>query len=194
MNVIGLSGSLRKGSLNTALLVAAQEIARPEMAIRIEDISQIPPFNSDTHQDSLPAPVENLVTRIRAADAVLIATPEYNYSIPGVLKNAIDWISRADNQPFNGKPIGIMGASVGTLGTARAQYHLRQVFIFLNGMVMNRPEVFVGAAHKKLDAEGNLTDQATRDFLATYLTAFQDWTHGVHRMADRQDQALSAAE
>ena len=102
-------------------------------------------------------------------------TPEYNYSIPGVLKNAIDWASRPPEQPFDGKPIGVMGASAGTHGTSRAQYHLRQCFVFLNGLVMNRPEVMIPAAQNKFDAEGKLTDQATRDFIIAHLAAFKAW-------------------
>ena len=116
-------------------------------------------------QQGFPAPVEDLRARIKAADGLLIVTPEYNYSIPGVLKNAIDWASRPPEQPFDGKPIGLMGASVGTHGTSRAQYHLRQCFVFLNGLVMNRPEVMIPQAQNKFDAEGKLTDQATRDFI-----------------------------
>jgi chromate reductase len=114
--------------------------------------------------------------KIASADAVLIVTPEYNYSIPGVLKNAIDWASRPPSQPFDGKPIAIMGASPGMLGSARAQYHLRQCFVFLNGMVMNRPEVMISAANTKFDEAGNLTDQGTRDFIQKFLTALADWT------------------
>ena len=111
--------------------------------------------------------------RIKAADGLLIATPEYNYSTSGVLKNAIDWASRPPEHPFEGKPIGLMGASAGTLGTARAQYHLRQMFVFLNGFVMNRPEVMIPAAQSKFDAEGELTDQQTRDFMSAHLVAFE---------------------
>ena len=124
-------------------------------------------------QQGFPAPVEDLRARIKAADGLLIVTPEYNYSIPGVLKNAIDWASRPPEQPFDGKPIGLMGASGGTLGTARAQYHLRQCFVFLNGLVMNRPEVMIPQAQNKFDADGKLTDQATRDFIAAHLGRVQ---------------------
>jgi chromate reductase len=126
-------------------------------------------------EQGFPPPVAELRARIKAADGLLIVTPEYNYSIPGVLKNAIDWASRPPEQPFDGKPIGLMGAAGGTLGTARAQYHLRQCFVFLNGLVMNRPEVMIPQAHNKYDADGKLTDQATREFLIAHLTAFQAW-------------------
>jgi chromate reductase len=175
MNVIAISGSLRRASFNTALVKAAQELAPNGMEIDIADISEVPPYNGDVQAQGFPAQITQLSDQIRQADAVLIATPEYNYSIPGVLKNVIDWLSRIDNQPFDGKAIAIMGASMGNIGTARSQYHLRQVFVFLNGIVMNRPEVFVGGAHEKFDASGTLTDQGTRDFLSKYLVAVHEW-------------------
>ena len=125
--------------------------------------------------EGFPPPVVALRAAIKAADGLLIATPEYNYSIPGVLKNTIDWASRPPEQPFDGKPIGIIGASGGMLGTARAQYHLRQCFVFLNGYVMNRPEVMIGSAQGKFGPDGSLTDVATRDFLTAHLAAFRDW-------------------
>ncbi len=182
MKVIAISGSLRRGSLNTALLREAQALAPADVQIELGDISDIPPFNSDIEPD-MPIAVTALVEQIRSADAVLIATPEYNYSIPGVLKNAIDWVSRGKPQPFAKKPIAIMGASKGVLGTARAQYHLRQVFVFLDGLVMNRPEVFVGGAGQKFDDNGTLKDAGTRDFLGQYLVAFRDWTQAARHMA-----------
>lgn len=182
MKIAAISGSLRKASFNTALLHTARELAPAGMDMLIADLSEIPMYDADLQAEGFPSPVQRLADQIGKADAVLIATPEYNYSIPGVLKNAIDWLSRMDNQPFNGKPIAIMGASMGGLGTARSQYHLRQVFVFLNGMVMNRPEVFVGAAHEKFDADGNLTDPGTRDFLVQYLEAVQAWAEQVGRM------------
>jgi chromate reductase len=145
------------------------------MTIERFDIAPIPHYNEDVRQQDFPASVEGLRARIKAADGLLIVTPEYNYSIPGVLKNAIDWASRPPEQPFDGKPIGLMGASVGTLGSGRAQYHLRQCFVFLNGLVMNRPEVMIPAAQSKFDADGKLTDQPTRDFISAHLTAFKAW-------------------
>ena len=115
--------------------------------------------------------------RIAAADALLIAAPEYNYSMPGVLKNAIDWASRPpDASPLNGKPVALMGASVGLLGTARSQYHLRQVCVFTNMLPLNRPEVFVGRAHEKFDAQGRLIDENTRKHVKGLLEAVRDWT------------------
>ena len=182
MKIVAISGSLRKASFNTALLNAARELAPDGMDIHIEGLSEIPPYDADLQAQGFPASVQRLADQIRDADAVLIATPEYNYSIPGVLKNAIDWVSRVETQPFEGKAIAIMGASMGNLGTSRSQYHLRQVFVFLNGMIMNRPEVFVGTAHERFDTGGELSDQGTRDFLAEYLRAVQDWAEQVARM------------
>ncbi len=184
MKVTAISGSLREASFNTALLNAARAEAPDGMTIEIFDLADIPLYNADVQERAFPEPVTRLAETLRAADGLLISTPEYNYSIPGILKNAIDWVSRVDDQPFDGLPVAIMGASMGTLGTARSQYHLRQVFVFLNGLVMNRPEVFVGAAHEKFDEKGDLTDQDTRDFLAKYLTAVRDWIAAVGRMRD----------
>jgi chromate reductase len=175
LNILAISGSLRRGSFNTAALHAAKELAPAGMAIDIHSIAEIPLYNEDVHAQGLPAPVEELRRRIKAADGLLIACPEYNYSVPGVLKNAIDWASRPPAQPFDAKPIALMGASGGVLGTARSQYHLRQCFVFLNGLVLNRPEVFIGAAHTKFNAEGKLNDQPTRDFIAALLLSFQGW-------------------
>lgn len=176
MKILGVSGSLRAGSFNTAALRAAVELAPAGMQIELCDIGDLPLYNDDVRVQGFPPPVQRLRERIKAADGLLFATPEYNYSISGVLKNAIDWASRPPEQPFDGKPIAIMGASPGALGTARAQYHLRQCFVFLNGHVLNRPEVMISGAGGKFDAAGALTDQATRDFLATMLVAFKAWT------------------
>lgn len=176
VTILGIAGSLRRGSFNKAALRTAQELAPDGMRIELFDIAEIPPYNEDVKQQGFPPPVQALRDAIREADGLLFATPEYNYSISGVLKNAIDWVSRPPEQPFDGKPIGIMGASPSALGTARAQYHLRQCFIFLNAHVMNRPEVMINAAHAKFDAEGRLTDQPTRDFIATMLVALKAWT------------------
>jgi chromate reductase len=124
----------------------------------------------------MPEPARLLHERIAAADALLCVTPEYNYSIPGVLKNAIDWASRGPNRPLDGKPAAIMGASAGALGTARAQYHLRQVAVFTNMHVLNKPEVMVPRAHERFDASGNLTDDRTREAVRSLLVALAAWT------------------
>jgi chromate reductase len=175
LKILGIAGSLRRGSFNTAALRAAQELAPAGMTIDIFDIAPIPLYNEDVKVLGLPPVVADLRARIKTADGLVLATPEYNYSTSGVMKNAIDWASRPPEQPFDSKPIALMGASGGALGTARAQYHLRQMFIFLNAHVLNRPEVMIGGATSKFDAEGKLTDQATRDFLGTMLTAFKVW-------------------
>jgi chromate reductase len=180
-NVLGLSGSLRKGSFNTAALRAAIELAPEGMRIERFDIGEIPLYNEDVKQKGYPPAPDNLRHRIRAADAVLLVTPEYNYSMPGVLKNAIDWASRPPDQPFAKKAIGLMGASTGRLGSARAQYHLRQCFVYLNSYVMNTPEIFIAEAHKKFDAEGRLSDEQTRDFIAKFLVSLKDWI-ALHRL------------
>ena len=171
LSILGISGSLRSGSLNSATLRAAAGLAPEDVTLSVTDLRGIPPYDEDLRSQGTPEPVEKLAAAIAGADAVLIATPEYNYSIPGVLKNAIDWISRLEDQPFNGKPVAIMGASMGRLGTARAQYHLRQVFVFLNAMVMNRPEVMIGAAHTLFDDQGQLTDESTTKHVAGLLEA-----------------------
>jgi len=175
VKILGIAGSLRKASFNAAALRACQALAPAGMTIEIFDIASIPLYNEDLRSEGFPPPVVALRAAIKAADGLLFATPEYNYSIPGVLKNAIDWASRPPEQPFDGKPIGIIGASAGVLGTARAQYHLRQCFVFLNGHVMNRPEVMIGGAQNKFAADGSLTDAPTRDFMTAHLAAFRDW-------------------
>ena len=175
VRILGISGSLRKGSFNSAALRAARELAPQGMSIEIFDIAPIPLYNEDVKAQGFPPPVEELRRKVLEADGVLLASPEYNYSVSGVLKNTIDWVSRPPAQPFDGKPIAIMGASGGVLGTARAQYHLRQMFVFMNGHVMNRPEVMIPQAQNKFDAEGKLEDQPTRDFVSALLVAFAAW-------------------
>lgn len=176
VHVLGISGSLRKGSLNTALLRAAAELLPPAMTLSIADISAIPVFNSDLMTDGFPAPVEDLRRRIAEADAILFSSPEYNFSISSPLKNAIDWASRPPNQPLAAKPAAIMGASPSGLGTGRAQMHLRQVFVFLDVHPVNKPEVLVSRAHEKFDAEGRLTDEPTRKIVGELLVSLEAWT------------------
>ena len=183
MNVIGISGSLRKGSFNTAALRAAQGLAPEGMTIEVAQIGDLPLYNDDVRAAGFPPPAERLRAQIAAADAILLVTPEYNYSISGVLKNAIDWASRPPSQPFEAKPVAIMGASPGLFGSARAQYHLRQMLIFLNAMPVNRPEVMIGQAQNKFDADGNLTDEPTREFIRKLLVALRDWTERLQRSA-----------
>ncbi len=177
MKVVGLSGSLRRGSFNSAVLRAAQAMAPEGMTIETAEIGDLPLYNDDLRAAGYPPPVERLRSELAGADAVLFVTPEYNYSIPGVLKNAIDWASRPPNQPFDGMPVAIMGASPGLLGTARAQYHLRQMLVFLNAFPLNKPEVMIGQAGSKIDENGSITDEPTREFIAKLLVSLKDWTH-----------------
>ena len=146
-------------------------------------IGDLPLYNDDVRAAGFPPPAERLRAQLAAADAILLVTPEYNYSISGVLKNAIDWASRPPSQPFEAKPVAIMGASPGLFGSARAQYHLRQMLIFLNAMPLNRPEVMIGQAQNKFDADGNLTDEPTREFIRKLLVALRDWTERLQRSA-----------
>ena len=176
VKTLGISGSLRKASYNTAALRAAVELLPEGMNLDIADIAAIPVYNEDVRQAGFPPPVQRLREQIAAADALLVATPEYNYSMSGVLKNAIDWASRPPDQPFNGKPIGIMGVTSSLWGTARAQYHLRQSCVFLNMLPVNKPEVLIAQAPSKFDASLRLTDQPTRDIIAQLLVALRDWT------------------
>ena len=176
VKVLGISGSLRKGSYNTAALRAATELLPDGMTLDFADISQLPLYNEDVRQAGFPPPAQKLREQIRAADALLFAMPEYNYSISGVLKNAIDWASRPPDQPFDGKPIGIMGATPSLWGTTRAQYHLRQMCVYLNMFPVNKPEVLIAQAQSKFDAELRLTDKTTRDMIAQLLVALRDWT------------------
>jgi chromate reductase len=176
VQVLGIAGSLRTGSYNRALLRAAQELAPQGMTIVTFDLDAIPSYNADVEAQGFPAPVVAFKDAIAGADAILIATPEYNHLIPGVLKNALDWASRpADNAPLNGKPAAIMGASTGAIGTARAQQHLRLVCSYLNMPLLNQPEVLVARARDKFDASGRLTDEPTRQFLYKFLQAFARW-------------------
>jgi chromate reductase, NAD(P)H dehydrogenase (quinone) len=174
--VVGIAGSLRQGSFNRALLRAAGELAPANLRIAIHDLAQVPLYNADVEAASVPEGVAALRSAVASADGVLIATPEYNHGVPGVLKNAIDWLSRPpQSSALNGKPAAIMGASPGMLGTARAQTQLRQAFVFTNTYALLQPEVLVARARDKFDASGKLTDQSTRDFLAQFLERFDEW-------------------
>jgi len=162
ISILGFAGSLRKNSYNKALLKVAMESLPENVKLELFDFQEIPPFNQDL-ENRMPKIVKELKAKIRNANALLIATPEYNYSFSGVLRNAIDWASRpyGDN-PFEGKPVAIMSASTGMLGGSRAQYHLRQVFVTLNIRPVNKPEVIVCFADEKIDENGNVVDEATR--------------------------------
>jgi len=172
---LGVVGSLRKNSFNMALMRAALELAPSDVEIEVFDIASIPPFNQDFEADP-PQLVKEFKSKIRAADALLIATPEYNYSIPGVLKNALDAASRPHaDKVFDGKPVAIMSASVGRLGGARAQYHLRQSFVYLNMHPINQPEVFLPQAQQYIDGDGRLTNEEARTLIRQLLEELAKW-------------------
>jgi chromate reductase len=174
--ILGFAGSLRKDSFNKALLRAALELAPEDAELEIFDLEGIPLFNQDLEKD-MPRKVKEFKKKIRSADAILIATPEYNYSMPGVLKNAVDWASRpyGDNS-FEDKPVAVMSASVGMLGGARAQYHLRQTLVALNMHPINRPEVIVSSADQKIDGKGRVADRETRKRIRELLENLINWT------------------
>ncbi len=176
IKILAFAGSLRKQSYNRALLQAALELAPPTCNIEIFDLKNIPLYNQDEEQN-IPTAVQSLKEKVRAADALLIATPEYSYSIPGVLKNALDWGSRpyGDNA-WNNKPVALIGASMGMMGSARAQYHVRQVFVSLNMHALNKPELMVATAQDKFDASGRLTDSTTRQKMTELLKALVEYT------------------
>ena len=175
-SILGILGSLRKASFNRHALVAAQALVPAGAALEIFELEGIPPFNP-AQEKQPPTRVTELKAKVRAADAILFATPEYNYSIPGVLKNAIDWASRpyGDNA-WQGKPVAVMGASVGILGSARAQYHLRQCFVFLNMDPVNQPEVLIASAAQRFNERGELTDETSRELIRKLLAELMAWT------------------
>lgn len=179
VRILGIAGSLRRASYNRAALRAAADLVPEGATLDIFEIDGLPGFSEDDEQHP-PAMVAELKRRVREADAILFVTPEYNYSIPGVLKNAIDWASRPyGDSAWSGKPAAIMGASVGAIGTARAQYHLRQVMVFLNMFPINQPEVMIGNASERFDADGNLTDEKTKEFIRQLLQNLLDWTRRI---------------
>jgi chromate reductase len=175
VKILGFAGSLRKGSFNKMLLRAAVEVAPDEVELEVFDLEGIPPFNQDL--ESAPhEKVKAFKEKVKAADGILIVTPEYNYSVPGVLKNALDAASRPyGTSPFEGKPVAIMGASIGMLGTARAQYHLRQTMVFFNAFPLNRPEIMVPFVEKKFDETGKLIDEMTREKVKELLVELVKW-------------------
>ncbi|MGH9344292.1 MAG: NADPH-dependent FMN reductase [Terriglobia bacterium] len=181
LTILGIAGSLRKASYNRAALRAAQVLAPKGSKVEIFELNEIPPFNQD-EETNPSASVRELKTRVRAADAILLVTPEYNYSIPGVLKNAIDCASRPyGDSAWDGKPVAVMGASIGMQGSSRAQYHLRQCFVFLNMHPVNLPEVMISNASEIFDAEGNLKDENTRRRITALLETLVGWTHHLEK-------------
>ena len=181
LKIITLHGSLRKGSYNHALARTLPKLAPAGLAIsEAPSWASFPIYNADDQGASgFPAPVKALSDAIAAADGVVIVSPEYNYGLPGGLKNAIDWVSRMDNQPFKDKPVSIMSATGGPLGGSRVQYQWRQVMVFLEAHTFNKPEIFVGSAHTKFDDKGELKDQPTVDFIKQNLVAFEAYIRKV---------------
>lgn len=171
IKILGIAGSLRKQSYNRGLLQAALEVVPPSCTLNIFDLEEIPLYNQD-REGNMPASVVRLKAEVRAADAILLATPEYNYSIPGVLKNALDWGSRPyGDSAWDNKPVALMGASLALQGTSRAQYHLRQVFVYLNMHPLNQPELMIPSAENKFDNQGKLTDPKARQRVGELLVA-----------------------
>jgi chromate reductase len=177
IKILGLVGSLRKGSYNKSLMRIAAKLLPENTEMEVFDLAGIPLFNQDVLDIQPPKTVRAFKAKIRKADAILIASPEYNYSISGVLKNAIDWASRPfEDNSFDGKPVAIMSASIGRLGGARMQYHLRQTFIFVNMYPLNRPEFMLSNAKEHFDVDGNLKDEETRQRIRELLIALVQWT------------------
>ncbi|CAA7602779.1 NADPH-dependent FMN reductase [Acididesulfobacillus acetoxydans] len=174
VKILGFTGSLRRKSYNMAALRAAQELLPAGAVLDIADLKSIPFFNEDLEALGVPETVARFKEKIAAADALLIATPEYNYSIPPVLKNALDWASRGKDLPLSGKHLAILSASTGMFGGARVQYHLRQVCVGLNLLPLNKPEVFIMNANTKFDQDGNLTDEFTRKAISRLLQVLVD--------------------
>jgi chromate reductase len=176
IRILGIAGSLRKASYNRAALRSAHKLLPQDATLESFELDGIPEYNQD-EETNPPRRVVEFKRKIREADAILIATPEYNYSVPGVLKNALDWASRPyGDSAWNGKPVAIMGASVGVFGTSRAQYHLRQMFVFLNMYAVNQPEVMIGSAQHRFDEHGNLTDEQSKKLIAMLLRNLVDHT------------------
>ena len=184
LKVLGISGSLRKASLNTAVLRTCSEMAPADMKITIfNGLGDLPLYNQEILDAGAPESVRKMDAAVREADGLLIALPEYNFSVTAPLKNGIDWLSRLPNQAFQDKPIAIVSASAGPLGGARVQYDARRILTQLWGHVMPRPEVFIGNAPTKFDAQGKLTDEATKKFLGDLLTGFRTWIVRMARKA-----------
>jgi chromate reductase, NAD(P)H dehydrogenase (quinone) len=183
LNVISICGSLRKGSYNRIVMNALPGLAPDGMQIKqAPPFSEFPLYNADIQNSTgFPAPVQTLADAIRAADGVIFVTPEYNFGIPGPLKNAIDWVSRLPNQPFIGKPVALQSASPGPVGGARVQYDMRRSMVFLDALTLNKPEIFIGNCAQRIDDKaGKITDEPTIGFIKQQLAAFAKFiaTHG----------------
>ena len=181
IRILGISGSLRRSSHNAGLLRAARELLPDGMTMTTFDIGQLPHYNADLDGDKAPESVRAFKRALAEADGLLFVTPEYNYSVPGVLKNAIDWASRtAKDSPLNGKPVAMMGAG-GVMGTVRAQAHLRQILLFNGTLQLAKPEVYIQRSWEKFDADGTLTDEASRTLVRQLLEQFAGWIKRVRQ-------------
>ena len=174
-DILGICGSLRTKSCNRYALEAAAELMPVGLALRIVSIADLPMYDQDIQDQGMPPAVTRLRDDVVQADALLIACPEYNFSVSGALKNAIDWLSRTPQQPFKDKPVAIVSASGGPLGGARSQYDLRRILGCLEALVLLRPEIFVGMCHTKFDAAGKLVDAPTRKIIGEQMIAFERW-------------------
>ena len=175
VHALAIAGSLRAHSYNRAVLRAAAELAPAGLTLEPCDLRPIPLYDGDVEAIGWPEAVVALRQRIAAADALLIATPEYNHSVPGVLKNAIDWVSRPPAQPLAGKPVAILGATTGAFGTVRAQAHLRQTLVGLGMLPLGKPDVLIASAQERFDGTGRLVDEPTRQMIAGLLEALLHW-------------------
>jgi chromate reductase len=184
LDIVGIHGSLRKQSLNRMTLALAGESMPPDMALTVLEIRDVPFFDGDVMDQGYPKEVIALRDRIRRADGVVLTTPEYNFSIPGVLKNTLDWVSRGSDQPFALKPVALLTASTGPLGGARVQYDMRRVLLYVNAQVLAKPEVFIGFADTKFSPEGSCTDDLTRRFVVDQMVAFRKFIGAVNRMRE----------
>jgi chromate reductase, NAD(P)H dehydrogenase (quinone) len=190
--IVAFAGSLRRGSFNRALLRAAQELTPPGMTVEEIEIGGLPFYSSDVEAEGDPPSVVAFKTSLAQADGVLIVTPEHNHGIPGVLTNAIDWASRLPGRaPLSGKPVAVIGASPGQIGTARAQLHLRQLLWHIRSRVLPPPELLVAMAHQRFDADLRLTHESTRNLLGDLLVRFGLWIRR-ERAAAEADRALAA--
>ncbi len=179
--VLGICGSLRQKSFNMAALKAAGELMPAGLKLRITGIADLPIYNFDVQEKGFPAGATRLRDEILAADALLFASPEYNWSVSTPLKNVIDWMSRFQPQPFHGKPAAVFSATTGPMGGARGQYDLRRILAGLEVQWLAKPEVFIGMAAGKFSAEGTLSDETTRKFLTAQMLAFEDWIRRMKR-------------
>ncbi len=192
MHFLAIIGSLRKGSWNRKTYEAVRTLLPEGVTIEEAQLGDIPPFNQDVLDEAVPPSVAKLAEQVAAADGVIFISPEYNYSIPGFMKNALDWVSRLPDQPFRDKPVAIMGASPYRLGTVRMQYHLRQVLLFLDTRQLSRPEVMISFADKLFDEEGKLIDDNTREIIQMELEAFCDWIKRLTAGSEAMKESIKA--